>query len=412
MFPLFGILHRMIFWELARVFLLSLSGLTGLFLIAGLVQQAAQLGLSPMQVLGVIPLLIPSTLPYTIPATTLFASCVVYGRVSTDNEAVAMKAAGVNLYTILKPAVLLGVLSTAVTGGLYYSTIPRTQTMLQEQLLQDPEEVLYNLLKRERCYRATNFPYVIYVRDVQGKRLLDVVMKRRAKVKTPDGNEVWFGYDFVARAQEARLIVDLEHNTLALDPNRWAIWSKDAYSVVDGAKPLQIPLPDMFSTKNAKARPMALEWDELPGRIDELEDKRAKLIEKRDGNRQIAEATADPVLRKTLSDQEPHFEAQADEVTRQVRSIQFEQYMRPALACGCLCFAVIGCPVGLWASRADYLSTFVTCFLPTMFVYYPLLLAGGGLARDGKLPMAVGVWAANGVAGAAALLLSWRLIRR
>ena len=39
-------LNRMIFWELVRVFLLSLGTLTSLFLIVGLIQQASQLGLS------------------------------------------------------------------------------------------------------------------------------------------------------------------------------------------------------------------------------------------------------------------------------------------------------------------------------------------------------------------------------
>src|SRR5437764_4183470 len=196
-----SILNRMIFWELVKVFLLSLGSLTGLFLMAGLVQQASQLGLSPMQVIAAIPLFIPSTLPYTIPATTLFASCVVYGRLSHDNEVVAIKGAGVHLLNVLKPALLLGVLTTAVTAGLYHTVIPVTQQMLQRQILADPEEVLYNLLRRERCFRHPSFPYVIYVRDVQGRRLLDVVLKRRAKLTeqqaTAAGTQgpMYVGYD-------------------------------------------------------------------------------------------------------------------------------------------------------------------------------------------------------------------------
>src|SRR5947208_16360294 len=128
-----SILNRMIFWELVRVFLLSLVSLTGLFLMAGLIQQAAQLGLGLYQILRAIPLFVPSTLPYTIPATTLFASCVVYGRLSHDNEVVAIKAAGVHLFTVLRPALLLGLVTTAITGGLYYAVIPVTQQRLQQE---------------------------------------------------------------------------------------------------------------------------------------------------------------------------------------------------------------------------------------------------------------------------------------
>src|SRR5439155_13015884 len=106
---MFGsILNRMIFGELLRVFLLALAGLTGLFLLGGLVAEATHRGLAPSQVLFVIPLLVPSTLPFTIPATTLFATCVVYGRLAADNEVTAVKAAGVHLGRIIAPSVVLG----------------------------------------------------------------------------------------------------------------------------------------------------------------------------------------------------------------------------------------------------------------------------------------------------------------
>ena len=413
MFPLFGILHRMIFWELVRVFLLTLTGLTGLFMLGLVVQQANQLGLSPAQTIAIIPLLIPYTLPYTIPTTTLFASCVVYGRLSADNEAVALKAAGVDLYTILRPAVLVGLLTTVATAGLYYSLIPRTQSMIQAEVMQDPEEVLYNTLRRERKFAPPSSPFALYVRDVQGRRLLDVVMKRRKMDKAAAGEVPSpFEYDFVLRAQEATLKVDLERKVLTLDPNRVSVWGKGAYLNDGGSKLLEMPLPDMFTANNTKAKPTALEWEELPGRIDELEDKKKELEANRVESQRLARSANDPDVARVLTNQDPIYEAQIKEVGRQIRSVEFEQHMRPALAVGCLCFALIGCPVGIWANRADYLSTFVTCFLPTVFVYYPLLLAGGGLGRDGKVPMGVGVWAADLVGGLAAVLLTVKLIRR
>ena len=98
-----SILHRMILWELTKVFVMSLVGITGILLMAGIIAEASQQGLGPAQILAAIPLLIPSTLPYTIPATTLFATCVVYGRLAADNEILAIKAAGVNLFKVVKP---------------------------------------------------------------------------------------------------------------------------------------------------------------------------------------------------------------------------------------------------------------------------------------------------------------------
>ena len=90
---------------------------------------------------------------------------------------------------------------------------------------------------------------------------------------------------------------------------------------------------------------------------------------------------------------------------------EIEIQMRPALSIGCLCFVLIGCPVGIWASRSDYLSVFIICFLPTMFIYYPLLLASLNLAKNGKVP-AWSAWGADVIGMVIAFVLIKRLMKR
>src|SRR3984893_8687403 len=129
---MFGsLLHRMILWELTKVFVMSLIGITGILLLAGIVAEASQQGLGPGQILAAIPLLIPSTLPYTIPATTLFATSVVYGRLAADNEIQAIKSSGVNILHVVKPGLVLGVVMSVATMGLYYRIIPYTHHLLR-----------------------------------------------------------------------------------------------------------------------------------------------------------------------------------------------------------------------------------------------------------------------------------------
>jgi lipopolysaccharide export system permease protein len=407
------ILNRMIFWELVRVFLLSLGTLTGLFVIVGLVQQASQLGLTLSQILNAIPLFIPSTLPLTIPATTLFASCVVYGRLAHDNEVVALKAAGVHLYRIVRPAVLLGVLTTAVTAALYHTTIPATQRMLYEQILSDPEEVLYNQLRRDRRLNHPSMPYVLYVRDVQGKRLLDVVIKRRMKKEDPrTGAELMIGYDYVARMNEAQLRVDMAAGLILIESNRVVVYEKNTSLTLYNPPPYSWPLPDSVSGKEARVRISALTWDDLPVRIGGLAAERDEMLRKRDERQADLDRTADPLLRTALQNEVVLYKYQLEQRVRLVRNLQAELYARPALAASCLVFALIGCPVGVWANRADYLSTFVICFIPTLVVYYPLLLAGSDMGKSGRLPLGLGCWAADLMLGGVALLLTWRLLRR
>lgn len=407
-----GLINRTIFFELLKVFLLSLSGLTGLFLIGGLIQSAAQMGLSPAQVLRVIPLIIPKSLPYTIPATTLFASCVVYGRLANDNEAVALKAAGVDLLTVLRPALVLGLLTAGVTGALSYSVIPQTEQMVAAEVLKDPEEVLYNLLKRDRRLNNMKFEYAIFVRDVQNRRLIDVVVKKKSGVDQSNLGTYQVVYDFVARAREARLVVDREAGTLKIDSHQWVVDGPGTSGVTEGFEPPTVALPDEMIGKGKLKKPQSLEWWAIGSRLDELAVERAAVVATREEFAEKSRTDPNPGRRQWFTEQDPLFVEQIKDKDRQARITAYEYHIRPALAVGCVFFAVIGCPVGLWANRADYLSVFVMCFLPAILIYYPVLFAAGGLARDGKLPLAVGVWAADAVAAVATLALSWLLIRR
>lgn len=406
-------LNWMIFAELLKVFLLSLGSLTGLFLLAGIIQQAIQLGLSPGQILAAVPLFVPSTLPYTIPATTLFSSCVVYGRLAHDNEVVAIKGAGVHLFSLVQPAILLGLITTAITAGLYHTVIPLTQQRLQEELLKDPEEALYSALRRERSLRHPNSEFVMFVRDVQGRRLIDVVLKQRKKVEDKQaGMVVQTGYDYVFRAQTAQIRVDTEQGMMYIDPDRFAVYNPMTLGTSDQNSPVPMKLPENFNASDARTRPSALTWESLAPRAEELKSEREKKSAERESAIERALQIPDEGLRTLALAQDGSYREQMRNLTRQIANVEAEFHMRPALAFGCLVFALIGCPVGIWATRADYLSTFVICFLPTVLVYYPLLFAGSNLGKDGKLPLGLGCWLADIALAGIGLLLTWRLLRR
>ena len=417
MIPGFGKLQWMIFWELLRVFALTLLGLTGMFVIVGLVQQVAQLGLGVGQLLKIIPLFVPSTLPYTVPATTLFACCVVYGRLANDNEVVAIKAAGIDLLTMLRPAMLLGVLAAAATMAISVSVIPRSFVLVQEEIMREPEEVLYNMLKRERFLgRGGKSQYSMYVRDVQGKLLKDVVIKRTTKdqpkvIPNVGGRD---DYDYFARSREASLKVDLDRRVLRVQADNWNFRNpkKSEDGVSRDTQDVEIELPDIFSAKEIKSRPNALEWPELHARLAELAKERGTIAANREASAAAGEASQDPAVRTQVRNEQSHYNQQLKDNDRNVHNVEYEYAIRPALAFSCLVFAMIGAPVGLLSNRADYLSSFVVCFLPTILVYYPILFSGRGMAIDGKIPAALGAWVANLVVGCAALALVFKAIRR
>ncbi len=410
---MFGtILQRMILWDLIKVFVVTLVGLTGLFVLAGLVAEVSQRGLAPAQIFGIIPLMIPSMLPYTIPAATLFSTVNVYGRMAKDNEIVALRAAGVNLRAILAPSLLLGLGGSAATLGLYYQTIPNSFQMVREHLVSDANEFMYAVLKRNGCIYDKKLPYVLFVRDVRGTRLIDAIFKR----KIPKAG----GYDTVARAHEARLraeslvdpvsgkqvndlVVEMSNCVICNDPKKGA--SPTTISVRKQEYRERLP-SELFSDKESP-RSCDLAWPELLRRTEVLREREAKRHE---------EITLEEARVNLMSKHEQEvlqFKKNGRKYELRVfRSFLAEIQLRPALALSCLCFALIGGPIGVWTCRADLLSSFVIGFLPAVGLYYPLLICGTNLAKDGRIPMMPAVWTADAVFAMIAAFMCWRLVRR
>ena len=413
-----GIVNRMILAELVKVFLMSLLGLTGMFLLAGLIQEASQRGLSPSQIVMAIPLIIPNTLPFTIPATTLFATCVVYGRMSADNEVLVLRAAGVNIYRLLTPALILGLATTATTLALFYEPIPRSQQLFREQLLKDSEQILYGMIKREGGMRQPNLDFVMFVRDVQGRDLIDVVVKKRKQDRS--------GYEFVARSQSAKLRVrEVPDDTvrvapgapvpmrkeLVVDMDRCFVDSQKGEASADlQRQEYAMALPASVFGKDPRDRPSAQTWEELRANKEAARHDIAATAEEIERLKGLGRKVVGS-NKETARDQAAKLEVQLKGKRRGLRQIEAEMQQRPALAVGCLCFVLIGCPVGIWASRADYLSVFMICFLPTVMAYYPISLAGMNMAKDEKAPVYV-IWAADALLFIVALFLIKRLMKR
>jgi lipopolysaccharide export system permease protein len=394
--------HRMILGELLKVFLLALVGLTSLLLLAGLVSEAAQHGMTPAQIMTVIPLLVPNMLPYTLPTTTLFATCIVYGRLAADNEILAIKAAGVHIGQVVWPAVLLGLGTSAVTGVLYYEIIPTTHHTLRTHVFNDIEGYLYGILRKDGEIRHPKLNYTIAVARVEGDILRDAIFGRiDPKTKL---------YDVIAIADEAKLRVDRENHLLRIDMRNCRIVDQNNLDNVrvEENKSWPVELPEEFDAP-PKMRPTDMTWDELDTIRAELV---AKVQELR-GEIAAEEAKINHSGRppsQSAKDLIHGWRYQEQQVLATIQAIDVDKQMRPAVALGCLCFVLVGAPVGIWFSKSDYLSAFITCFLPIIVVYYPLLLSSINAAKGLKLTPLV-VWSANGVVLVIALVLFRRLAR-
>src|SRR5712692_3326860 len=118
----------------------------------------------PGFVYGVSLALLPNVLVFTIPMAVLAGTIIGLGRMGSDSELVAMRAAGVSTFRMLWPALALGAIATI--GALYLNLqeAPRAQRQLRVVLVRS---ALYKLDSpvEPRTF-TTDIPgYVIYVRD-------------------------------------------------------------------------------------------------------------------------------------------------------------------------------------------------------------------------------------------------------
>jgi len=389
---MYGLLQRYVLYELLRVFLLSLVVITTILVMVGLIAEASQQGFGPDQILKVLPLLVPGTLPYTVPATTLFAVAVVYGRLSHDNEVTAIKAAGIPISKILWPAWHIALLLSAGVFFLYQDYIPAMHHRLRAATWGDLEELIYTILKRDLCFHRPEVNYSIWVKEVQGRRLIRATFKKR----DASGRD-----EIIAQAREAEIKVDLDEGVVKV-LMRHGQMSRDfgaTYISIDDEEVIPVPIPPIGAARRIRAR--ELTRAQLYAQIEKVGQQLAQLRD------QIAKLAA-----QQPQGERAQLEQQLEYKNRDYYELVTEAAVRPALAVSTFFYVLVGCPVGIWFHRRDYLSAFVTCFLPIVLTYYPLMMLAINLGKEGRVDPTLTVWLGNGTLGAAGAIMLYLLQRR
>ena len=120
-----GLLHRYIFRELLRTFILAAVAMTALMALAGgIFTIVKQEGVGPAELLIFFGYLTFSFLIFTLPIAALFAATIVFGRMAADNELTACRAAGINIHRLFRPGLLLALGVTAITTVFVNYTYP------------------------------------------------------------------------------------------------------------------------------------------------------------------------------------------------------------------------------------------------------------------------------------------------
>ena len=144
------IFTRYVLSQLLAVFLIAISAITTVMLLFVIIRELHLQGLQFSQITELLPYILPDALRFAIPATSLFAACLVFGRLASSNEIIAIKALGISPWRILWPSLAAFVLLSFTTVWLNDLAVSWGRRGVQRIVLESIEEVAYSRLKKSR----------------------------------------------------------------------------------------------------------------------------------------------------------------------------------------------------------------------------------------------------------------------
>ncbi|HEX3252424.1 MAG TPA: LptF/LptG family permease [Pyrinomonadaceae bacterium] len=322
----------------------------------------------PFSLLGGIgAALLPGVLIFSIPLATLAGIIVGFSRMGSDSEIVAMRAAGVGSWTMIWPALLIGVLFTGTTAYLHLKEAPEAARDLERIALQGA------LAKLDSPVEPRTFStlprYVIYVRDgdkQQGTWGRVFIFGQRSDHTTE-----------VFTARSGRIDSSGDQSELVLSD----VLSAKFPNSTSNDTPAEAQPVNTRGATNGQKSYVVERSDQLRFSIN---TGRADITQRLNERETNAESMDWADLRERAASGSP---AEKKEAVRVLNR-------RVALSVSPLFFALLASALGLRIRRGGR-SVGVLLTLVVVIIYYLISLLGESLARVGTVSPYVGPWLAT-----------------
>lgn len=323
---------------------------------------------SGQQTLYLFLLLVPQTLVFTIPVGVLVGVLVGLGRMSTDGEITAIRAAGIPGRRLVRPIAVWAVLGAAASGATSHYWNPWAQRELQA--VQEKLKISQATAQVQPRVFIESFPnFVLYVGDVLPG---DTVRWQRvfiADTRDPAKRGSFSGLD--ATASGPRI-------TLAAEATAIPIPEQDR---------VQLSMPHAIRYEQSY-NPDNYQKIEI-GNLDQVLEYKSTQLPAEAGP--LEQMTTEQLLAA------PH----ADD-KRLAAGV--ELHKRFAFPLTCLIFPMVGIPLAISSQRSSR-SVGVVFGLVLVFVYWMIWLAGVALASTEVLPVGPALWIGNVIYGLAGLVM-------
>ncbi len=306
--------------------------------------------------------LLPNVLILTLPVAVLAGIIIGFSRMGSDSEIIAIRAAGVGTWSLLWPALLIGLLATGATTFLHLKEAPRAARDLRQAALQGALRKLDSPVE-PRTFNTEIPGYVIYVRD--GDKSQGSWGRVFIYAQQPDGSIR------VVTARSGRIDSSNEKAELVLsDAVAMKIppVSADRNYVVERLDQLRISINTGRAALLERAGRKDLQTEELDWNDLSIQARSSSVDEKREAERTINR--------------------------------------RLALSTAPFVFALFGGLLGMRVRRGGR-GAGILLSLAVVIVYYLITLLGESLARTNAVSAIFGEWMATG----AILFLSLVLLR-
>lgn len=371
---------RYVIFELAGIFAISVTVMTLLMVMVFLVQEGMRENLTLDTIAELIPYTIPTALSFAIPGTCLFATCIVYGRMSAANEIVAVKAQGIPPSRLIWPGLVLSFLLSLGTLYLNDLAVSWGRAGVYRVILNASAKTIHSVLSAQGSFSKEKIS--ILVDDVEGEELINANIE--AFINDTDKAYI--------QAERARIQVDSEKSALVLLVKNARVKYGDNVSFETPSHSIEFPLGNVTKRSGPGRSPSSLPLRDMRS---ELEYQRNYL---RDLKRTMATQAAfqmaggDFMSVTQVGWNKKH--ANLETETSRLYRLQTEPWRRWANGFSCLCFVIVGAPLAIRMRKSDFWTIFAVCFIPILLAYYPLLMFGVGQAKSGALPPYI-VWLGN-----------------
>jgi len=377
------------------VVLVPLTFILVLVVVAG---EASRMNLGLGPTLKLLPFILPQALAYAAPCAMLFTICLVYGRMSADNEIVATKALGITPVVLLWPGWIIAFGLSLVGVWLTDLAFSWGAVGAQRVVIQSVEEIAYGMLRTQKSYANQRFSIV--VKEVDGRKLIRPIMHFQANNDMPA---------IRISADEAELKADLKRSVMTVILTDFEIEiAPNIRSFVPGRDFREFPL-SFFSAKDIReGNPTNLPLRQISGEIPEQQRVITEMEQSLAAQSAMALVTGelDDLSEATWKLRRKQL---ADARSRLIR-LKIEPCRRWANGFTTLAFVLVGAPLAVLLKKADVMTRFGYLNLPILLCYYPSLMGLCDRAKSGTMPPYV-IWIPNIALAAVGMWLMKRVVR-